>query len=107
MTEEKFANEMMTEEQLENVTGGATGYIYFLEDDKNKGSYFALKVTGKLGTQEEVFATYDRTAKADFQNLKDGVDGKFYVPKKDVDMLVKNMLARHYEFVDVTELKAK
>ena len=107
MTEEKFTNETMTEEQLENVTGGANGHIYYLEDEKNKGSYFALKVTGRLRTQKEVLDIYDSTREANIHDLRDGVDGRFYVPQNMVDTVFKNMKKRGYEFVDFTELKAR
>ncbi len=104
MTEEKFANEEMTEEQLENITGGATGYIYYMKD-YGSGGYFALKVTGRLRTRQEVYDTYSRTREVSIYDLRDGVDGKFYVPASQVQMLINNMSARGYDFVDADTMR--
>ena len=103
MTDKILDNELMTDEQLENITGGATGYIYYLENER-RGGYDALKVTGKL-KKSEVLDTYNRARNGNEQDLRDGVDCKFFVPYRDVQMLINNMSARGYEFVDYNKMR--
>ena len=88
--------------ELENVTGGATGYIYYLHDAK-RGGYDALKVTGKL-KKSEVLDTYNRTRQGNEHDLRDGVDCKFFVPDRDVQMVIDNMTARGYEFINYEKM---
>lgn len=107
MEEKKIPdNELMTETQLDNITGGATGYIYYMRD-VNHGvvGYSALKVTGKLSSREEVFDTYSRTRPASIHDLRDGRDEKFFVPDSQVQMLINNMSARGYDFIDVNRMR--
>ena len=102
MAEKILDNELMTEEQLDNVTGGATGYIYYLRN-KERGGYDALKVTGKL-KKSEVLDTYNRTRTGSEYDLRDGVDCKFFVPDRDVQGVINNMTARGYEFIDYNKM---
>ena len=102
MANEILKDEIMTEEQLENVTGGATGYIYYLENER-RGGYDALKVTGKL-KKSEVLDTYNRAKQGNEHDLRDGVDCKFFVPDRDVQMVIDNMTARGYEFINYKKM---
>ena len=102
MANEILKDEIMTEEQLENITGGATGYIYYMKD-RQRGGYDALKVTGKL-SKSEVLDTYSRVRQGNEHDLRDGVDCKFFVPERDVQMVINNMTARGYEFIDCNKM---
>ena len=104
MTEKILDNELMTDDQLENITGGATGYIYYMRDVVGGVSgYSALKVTGKL-KKSEVLDIYSRSRNGNIYDLRDGVDCKFFVPDSQVQMVVNNMTARGYEFVDYNKM---
>ena len=107
MEEKKILdNELMTEEQLDNITGAATGYIYYMRDvDHGVVGYSALKVTGKLKTKADVFDTYSRTRNASIHDLRDGRDERFFVPERDAQMVINNMSARGYDFIDVNKMK--
>ena len=99
-----MANEILKDEELDNVTGGATGYIYFRRNtvDGKKG-YSAVKVSGRL-KKNEVIDAYNRSVPMDIHDLRDGIDGKFFVRDKDAQMVVNNMTNRGYKFVNYDDM---
>ena len=105
MAEKILDSELMTDSQLDNIVGGATGYIYYMRDVVGGVSgYSALKVTGKL-EKSEVLDTYSRSKQGNIYDLRDGIDCKFFVPERQVQMVVNNMTARGYEFVDYNKMR--
>ena len=66
--------------------------------------YSALKVTGKL-KKSEVLDTYSRTKTVNTNDLRDGVDGKFFVPDCYAQSLIDNMSARGYKFIDYNKMR--
>ena len=104
MANEILKDEIMTDDELDVVTGGATGYIYFKKDivDGHSG-YSAVKVSGKL-KKSEVIDAYNRSTPMDIHDLRDGIDGKFFVRKRDSQMVVNNMTKRGYKFVNYDDM---
>ena len=104
MAKEILKDEILSEDELDNVTGGATGYIYFKRDEVNGHSgYSAVKVSGKL-KKSEVIDAYNRSTPMDIHDLRDGVDGKFFVRDKDSQMVVNNMQKRGYKFINYNDM---
>lgn len=104
MSKEILKDEIMNDEQLDNVVGGATGYIYYRRNTINgKKGYSAVKVSGKL-KKSEVVDAYNRSVPMDIHDLRDGVDGKFFVRDKDAEMVRNNMQARGYKFINYDDM---
>lgn len=104
LANEIFKEEIMSDEQLDNVVGGATGYIYYRRNTVDgKRGYSAVKVSGRL-KKSEVTDAYNRSVPMDIHDLRDGVDGKFFVRDKDVEMVRNNMQARGYKFINYDDM---
>ena len=104
MANEILKDEIMSDEQLDNVVGGATGYIYYRRNTVDgKRGYSAVKVSGRL-KKSEVVDAYNRSVPMDIHDLRDGTDGKFFVRDKDVEMVRNNMQARGYKFINYDDM---
>ena len=105
MAEKVLEKDLMTDAELDNITGGATGYIYYKSDTQDGYSgYSALKVTGSL-SKKEVLDTYSRTRDVNIHNLRDGEDGRFFVRDRDAQMVINEMSKRGYNFIDFNKMR--
>ena len=104
MLNEKLKDEVMNEGELDNVTGGATGNIYYR---RQNGNYIALKVTGTFQTRAEGEDAYNHARDINPYNIQDGVDGRFTISKQDAGSFEAGMRARGYNFVNFDSLKRK
>ena len=106
MTDEKFSDELLSDDALENIIGGALGTIYYLKKPSRTGDYFlAVKVTGTLSTKQEVSDAYEHARQVSPKDLIDGVDCKFQISAEQADSYVRMMSRLGYKFVDVDTLR--
>lgn len=99
MAEEKFADEIMSDDELDDVTGGG-GYIYFKETTTLNGkSYIGVKSNYSLTKKgvEELFTEGD---KLNVNTMKDSSTGKFQISASQADAFRNKWQRQGYQFVN-------
>ncbi|MBR6014123.1 MAG: hypothetical protein IK062_10155 [Selenomonadaceae bacterium] len=100
MKDEKILqSEIMSDDELENVTGGA-GYIYYMESfDQNGKMFIAVKSNYSLNRKgvEELFANGE---KLNPNKMKDSDVGKFQIPANKSASFMEKWQNKGYKFIN-------
>ncbi len=99
MTKEILKDEMMSDDELDVVTGGG-GYIYFKETIGLNGKSF-IGVKSNYGlTKRGVEELFTEGKTLDVDNMKDSSTGKFEIPKAQAEAFMNKWQRQGYQFVD-------
>ena len=104
MAKEILKDEMMSDDELDFVTGGG-GYIYFKETiGLNGKSFIGVKSNYGLTKRgvEELF-TEGKTLNAD--KMKDSSTGKFEIPATQAETFVNKWQRQGYQFVNYDSMR--
>ena len=104
MAEEKFTEEIMSDDELDVVTGGG-GYIYFKETITLEGkSYLGVKSNYSLSKRgvEELF---NEGKTLNTKTMSDSSKGKFQISASQADAFRNKWSRQGYQFVNYDSMR--
>lgn len=100
MVKEKvFPDEIMSDDELENVTGGA-GYIYYMESFDQSGKIFVAVKSNYSLNRKGVEELFENGQKLNPNKMQDSDTGKFQIPANKSASFIEKWQSKGYKFIN-------